>query len=180
MPQTYIKYYWLENYIFNDVHEKFNRDGYLQAFDFFSIIIWKANRAKSNIAKRLLNNNSDLEQSVRDLTNKIFLAPDNKQRLKVLIEDYKFLLPMSSAILTILYPEDFTIYDVRVCAILPEFKGLDNTKDFEKKWIRYSEFVNSVKSYVPQDISLRDKDRFLFGKSIFEQLTLDLKNNFKK
>lgn len=32
---------------------------------------------------------------------------------------------MSSAILSLLYPDNFTIYVVRVCDTLTEFKGLD-------------------------------------------------------
>jgi hypothetical protein len=182
MTIDYIKYYDLEKYVLTDVRKNFARNKYLTAFDFFCIVIWKANRAKTKIAERLIryNKEKDIEKSVYDLTSKIYKAKDDKQKLKVLIDDYKFRLPMSSAILSLLYPDNFTIYDVRVCDTLTDFKGLDNISNFEKLWKRYSEYIESVKKYKPQNLSLRDKDRFLWGKSFYEQLTDDLKKNFKK
>jgi len=50
-----LRYYDLEAYLFEDVHKRFKTEGSIGAFDFFSIVIWKANRAKSRIAKRLLS-----------------------------------------------------------------------------------------------------------------------------
>lgn len=180
MTTHYIKYYDLENYVLTDVRYCFNRNGHLTAFDFFCILILKANRAKTKIFQRLLNYNPDIEQSVKDLTSKKFLATDNKQKLKVLIDDYKFRLPMSSAILSLLYPDNFTIYDVRVCDTLTNFKGLGAIANFENLWLGYKEYIESVKKYEPQNLSLRDKDRLLWGKSFYEQLNNDLKNNFQK
>lgn len=51
MQTEYLKYYDLENYILTDVRANFKANGHLNSFDFFCIIIWKANRAKSKIAK---------------------------------------------------------------------------------------------------------------------------------
>lgn len=182
MTIDYIKYYDLEKYILTDVRKNFNRDKHLNAFDFFCIVIWKANRAKTKVAERLVkyNKEKDIEKSVYDLTGKIYSAKDDKQKLKVLIEDYKFRLPMSSAILSMLYPDNFTIYDVRVCDTLTAFKGLGEISNFEKLWDGYSKYIDSVKNYKPQNLTLRDKDRFFWGKSFYEQLTGDLKRNFKK
>jgi hypothetical protein len=180
MTTDYIKYYDLENYVLTDVRDNFDRDGHLIAFDFFCIVIWKANRAKTKIAQRLLKYNPDIEQSVKGLTSKIFSASDDKQKLKVLIDDYKFRLPMSSAILSLLYPDNFTVYDVRVCDTLTNFKGLDSITNFEKLWLGYTDYIDSVKKYEPQNLSLRDKDRFLWGKSFYEQLNNDLINKFQK
>ncbi len=87
---------------------------------------------------------------------------------------------MSSAILSLLYPDNFTIYDVRVCDTLTNVKGHDATTNFEKLWLGYKNYIDNVKKYEPQNLSLRDKDRFLWGKSFYEQLNRDLKNNFKK
>lgn len=179
METTYIKYSNLENYILTEVRKTFLKLGYLSAFDFFCIIIWKSNRAKSKIANRLLTNNSTLEKSVKDLSNQIFLAKSDKEKLRVLISGFGFRLPISSAILTLLYPDSFTIYDVRVCNTFPHFKGLDQLK-FEKLWVRYYEFIEAVKNYGSQNLSLREKDKLLWGKSFYEQLNKDLKTNFKQ
>lgn len=50
----YLDYYYLEQYLFDVVSARFQTVGTLSAFDFFCIVIWKANRAKSKVAKRLL------------------------------------------------------------------------------------------------------------------------------
>ncbi len=50
----YLKYFDRAHYLFEDVHQRFHTEHSLGAFDFFTIIIWKANRAKSKIALKLL------------------------------------------------------------------------------------------------------------------------------
>jgi len=178
MQTEYLKYYDLEKYILTDVRAKYKAEGYLNSFDFFCIIIWKANRAKSKIAKRLMKMNSNLDQAIKDLTNKIFVAEENKEKLRILLEDYGFRLPMASAILSLLYPNYFTIYDVRVCETFPEYKGLDNLI-FENLWKGYCNYIESVRNYETQNLSLRDKDRLLWGKSFYEQLQKDIKSYFR-
>ena len=77
----YLKYYSLENYLFEDVHNRFHSQGWLDAFDFFSIVIWKANRAKSLTALRLMKiatEKTDLEAIVRSLTASVFKASEHR------------------------------------------------------------------------------------------------------
>ena len=101
-----LRYYDLESYLFVDVHETFHFEGSIGAFDFFSIVIWKANRAKSKIAKRLQKMDPggriDLELIVRDLTSSLFDAASARDRLRILMQTWGFRLPMASAILTVL------------------------------------------------------------------------------
>ena len=52
--RDYLKYFDREQYLFDDVRSRFHDEHSLGAFDFFSIVIWKANRAKSKIARRIL------------------------------------------------------------------------------------------------------------------------------
>lgn len=179
METDYLKFYDLEKYILTDVKDNFSKDGFLNSFDFFCIIIWKANRAKSKIANRLLTFNPDLNEGVKNLTNKIHKATEDKEKLKILIKDFGFRLPMASAILSLLYPDQFTIYDIRVCDTFPNYKGLDDLI-FEKLWVGYRNYIEDVKNYGTQNLSLRDKDRLLWGKSFYEQLNSDLKTKFKK
>lgn len=122
--------------------------------------------------------NSDLEAGIKELTEKIYHAKSDKDKARVLLEEYEFRLPMSSAILGILYPENFTVYDIRVCETLTSFSNLDNLSDFEKKWLGYETYIQAVKNYGPDNFSLRDKDRLLWGKSFYEQLTEDITNRF--
>lgn len=174
----YVAIYDQETYLFETVHNHFHEQGFLSAFDFFCVIIWKANRAKSKIAKRLLAKGHDsLDAAAYDLTKGIFDCASSKDRLQYLW-DSGFYLPMASAILTVLYPNEFSIYDVRVCGELGAFSELGNITRFEKLWPRYLEFLQAVEKAAPPSLPLRDKDRYLWGKSFSNQLTNDIKQKF--
>ena len=54
MTNDYLQYYDLESYLFDTVSQRFHKEGRLNAFDLFSIIVWKAERAKSRLAHRLI------------------------------------------------------------------------------------------------------------------------------
>jgi len=180
MIEDYRKYYHLENYLFSEVNRKYKEQGYIEAFDFFCIIIWKANRSKSKIAKLLLSkNHNNLAEAVKDLTLSLSQVHNNKERLKILISDWKFRLPMASAILSVLYSKDFTIYDMRICDIIGDFEDIQNKTKFDSIWEGYQKYIEAVKKAVNIDISLRDKDRFLWGKSFRDQLINDIVDNFK-
>ena len=177
---NFIKYYDLESYIFVGVNQRFKNDGFLSAFDFFTIIIWKANRAKSKISKRILDRGYDnLYDGVKVLTSDIYKCKEDKKRLECLIKKWGFRLPMSSAILTVLYPEIFTIYDVRVCETLGIKNNLDNITNFDKLWVSYLEYRNKVFDAVEGE-TLRDSDRYLWGKSFYDQLNNDISSGFKR
>jgi hypothetical protein len=177
----YTSYYYLETYLFHEVSPRYHSSNKVSTFDFFCIVIWKANRAKSKVANRLLNQGySDLDSAVAALIEQIGNATDDKSRLKVLISDWGFRLPMASAILTVLYPESFTIYDVRVCNILGDYGDAQYKYNFEDLWNRYAAFVHSVRQRVPEINNLRDKDRYLWGQSFENQLKNDIAHSFKR
>ena len=177
----YIKFYNLENYIFGTVHKKFKKQGYIDAFDFFCIIIWKANRAKSKIAKKLKDKypNKHLKDTVVMLTKEIYNTKKSKDRLYLLLENWKFSLPMASAILSVLYPNEFTLYDIRVCNALNKFHNLRNKVKTESIIDGYFEYLKHIKNIYP-NLSLRDKDRNLWAKSFCKDLKSDIKKEFKK
>ncbi len=188
IPDDYRKFYYLEDYLFNEVRSRFHEQRYLSAEDFFCIVIWKANRAKSKVAERLLSmgkrlstsrEEPDLSKIVEALTAGLANQKDCKERLRCLLCSWGFRLPMASAILTVLYPEDFTVYDGRVCDVLDAFHNLTNLTNFESVWRGYMAFKRRVEEVAPQELSLRDKDRWLWGRSFYEQLKKDIAEEFK-
>ena len=183
----YQKYYLsnLEGYLLKQVCPRFQQLGFLSASEFFCIVIWKANRAKSKIARKLLRESDcgSLDEAVRKLTEDIAQAGSAEARMRVLVEEWKFWLPMASAILTILYPEEFTVYDVRVAGVIDEehqtnLVQLGNRKTFARLWSGYNEYLDWVKKSAPTATSLREKDHHLWGKSFFLQLQKDIRENF--
>jgi hypothetical protein len=179
----YLKYFDRERYLFEDVHQRFHTEHSLGAFDFFTIIIWKANRARSKIALKLLakdpEGRRDLDAICRTLTASLYIAPNHKERLRLLVKDWNFALPMASATLTVCWPEDFTVYDYRVRERLVGFPKLNNSTDFEKVWEGFNEYKAKVSEIAPAELSLRDKDRYLYGKSIALQLNENIRLLFQ-
>ena len=78
----YLQFYDLEAYLLDVVGPRFHAQGHLDAFDFFCIVIWKANRSKSLIARRLLATGAgDLDAAVRRLTEGLAAWPEPRERL---------------------------------------------------------------------------------------------------
>jgi len=183
MQLDFLEYYDLENYLFENVRQRFHREGSLGAFDFFSIVVWKANRSKSKIARRLLQHDTEkreeLDPIARDLTRSLHAAVEPKERLRILIQNWGFKLPMATAILSVLWPDVFSVYDIRVCDQLTRFHKLVNVTTFDTLWNGYQEYLNALKTSVPPQLRLRDQDRFLWGKSVAEQLERDIRRSFR-
>jgi hypothetical protein len=160
-----------EGHLFDVVGPRFRKRGRLNAYDFFLIVRWKANRAISKVAGRLLKKSGpDLEMAVSRLTRQIFTARSAQDRFFVLVRDWGFRLPMASAILTVLYPNDFTVYDVRACDQVKGSHTLAARQNADSLWRGYLEFKRAVERAAPKRISLRDKDRFLWARSRHEDL----------
>jgi hypothetical protein len=164
---SYLHYYNLEEYPFTEVTNAFRDRGYLTPEEFFSIVIWKANRSKGRIKAKLTKGRRDLDTAVKDLTTQIQKAASDEERLRILLsKDWAFGLAMASAVLTVLYPERFTVYDIRVRDQL-------NIKDFagrkDQIELYFKEYLPKVAA-ITEAKALRDKDRYLWGKSAYEDL----------
>lgn len=166
---NYEKFYDLENYLFKDITNFFQSNGYLTGFQFYLILIWKADRAKSYNAQKILDKDKSktFDEGVKILTYKIYEAKSNLDKIKILF-NWKFLIATASAILTVLYPKIFTIYDYKVLEYeeLKIFKKLGNNKETARKYLEFVEVVKKLK--LGKDIhSLRSKDRYLWGRSFY-------------
>jgi hypothetical protein len=162
----YAKYYFLETCLFSEITQSFREKGFLTPEEFFAIVIWKANRTKTKIKKKLIRGGVDLTSSVKSLTQGIQAASSDADKLRLLIEDWHFRLPMATAILTVLYPDRFSVYDVRVREQLgiKDFTGRSDQLD------RYfHDFLPKVQAQ-GRGTTLRDKDCYLWGKSWYEDL----------
>jgi hypothetical protein len=164
--KNFSKYSSLEEYLFNEVNMNFLAKGFLDSEEFFCIVIWKSNRAKSKILKKLLIENQSLDDTVKDITTDISTSADNHGKLAILLNKWHFRLPMASAILTVLYPNEFTIYDYRVCEELDiqDFSGRKSVIDDY-----FNLFLPKVRG-IRSGKSLRENDKYLWGKSFYKDL----------
>lgn len=188
--QNYIKYYWLEDeYLEKEVFSHFKINGYLTPEQFFSILFWKSKRPIKKWVRPHLSN-----EMVKSLTEEIHSKSrrsdgDEKEKLDVLLSQPGFGIAMASAVLSTLYPVDFTVYDYRA----REQLNMDCFKKYRKegKFLRdistvsnnkiikelYWEFVETVQRIADdKKLSLRNCDRYLWGKSWYEDLGKFLKD----
>src|ERR1019366_230493 len=110
----YRDFYHDEEYLLG-VGERFRQTGEIEPADFYMILVWKANRAKNYHRNRLKDKAGTFQAAVSTIASQLFSSTNEKQQLEILLEKWGFALPTASAILTILYPTHFTIYDYRVC-----------------------------------------------------------------
>ena len=116
----------------------------------------------------------DLGEAVESLTREVREAKRNENRLKILMDVNGIGLAMASAILTVLYPDYFTVYDTRVCTQLGRFADLGSRPNSEI-WDGYEEFRRAVREEAvrkgaPESLRLRDMDRWLWTVDVVEQL----------
>lgn len=181
-PVDYLLYQQREEYLFTKVHRRFHTEHSLGAFDLFSIIVWKANRAKSRVASRLQSKQKEsLEAASRRLTSGLWRCADDEERLLVYLRrEWGLGLPMASAILSVCWPERFTIYDYRVCEELEDFESLSSVTHPARLWKGYESFRNAVVAAAPKGLTLRECDRYLWGRSTAEQLKRDVRAGFPR
>jgi len=176
----YNEYYDLDSYLFNKVTTNFHKNHKLTLEEFVCILIWKSNRSRGKIISKIKNRYPDrsLSKAVEELTKEIYEQNSHKERLCFLVGNRKIKetsipLATSSAILTVLYPDYFTVYDIRVCNALGKYHHIGG-RTFESLWRGYEEFRADVMKNAPGK-TLRDKDKWLWGKSFIQDLRKDMK-----
>jgi hypothetical protein len=168
----FLQIYNLEKYLLDSVGSRFRATGRIEPIDFFMMIIWKSNRAKTRIRDKLKTRaNGNFSEAVCKIAYGLSRAKDPKERLGVMMRRWGLRLPMASAILTILYPDDFTVYDIRVCGALGiKYKNMTFS---DRCWEEYESYKALVLDKTPPELVLRDKDRYLFGKSFWQNAMRD-------
>ena len=171
-----LAYYSPEAHLFPALAQSFAKTGQLHPEALYLILDWKAPRARTRHLRRLTGLAGGFENAVSEIASDLRKAVAPDQCLGVLMTKPKwgFLLPTASAILTVLYPETFTIYDRRVCKALGGFDRLANMKWSIELWREYQRFVLAVRSAARPGLSLRDCDRWLWGEDKRRAMLVEL------
>ena len=161
----YKKFYNLDGYLFSEVTENWHQRGYLNPEEFFCITIWKANRSKTWMKNKLLKM-GNLREVIKKITSDIHSSESDREALKILLEKYRFRLPMASAILAVYKPEKFVVYDYRGREILGLKDFAYSKRVIERYFNEYLFLTN--KQAVGK--TAREKDMWLWGKSFYNDL----------
>lgn len=183
---TYEQYYNLENYLFDEVRPRFKNTKLLSPFDFFAIAIWKSNRNKTRLRDGFLDEGR-LEKSSLKIICKTLASFERGARPDEVVESLRKVwgmgIPVASAYLTVLYPEDFTIVDERAIFAfthhpsLTGYYGINKPQDQLQPnpittvngYLRYVEVCKMAR----QDLeisTLREFDKLIWGYSFHEDL----------
>lgn len=160
----YLKYYFLEKYLLGEVHENFHSHGRLTLEEFFAIVIWKSNRSKTKIMTSLRRKRTNIP----DITAKMHDTEDPAEKVKIL-DDIEFVgIPIASAILTICYPDEFTVVHYRAVSTLKAIHK-DVPSHPTTKIREYLAYVEICKKLAKQEnLQLRDFDRALWAKNFYD------------
>jgi hypothetical protein len=169
-----IAFYSPETDIFPAIARSFSDTGALDPMSLYLILDWKSPRARTRHRSRLAGICGSFKEAVSQIAADLHAATGPEQRLELLLTKWGFRLPTASAILTVLYPDIFTVYDVRVCNALHAFHQLGTRKWSHDVWKEYQQFISEVKRAAPQELSLRDCDRWLWGQDKRETLRNEL------
>jgi len=88
----YKKYYDIETYLLSEVGPIFRYSGTLDHKDFYLILVWKANHAKSYAKKRLAAKAGTFAEAVRQIADALHKATNRKQSLEILMRKWGFRL----------------------------------------------------------------------------------------
>lgn len=169
-----IAYYNPETVLFPAVARSFADTGTLDPEVLYLILDWKVPRARTRHRSRLATIAGSFSAAVANITVELRAATGPEQQLQLLLTKWGFRLPTASAILTVLYPDTFTIYDIRVCNTLNAFRQLTDTRWSPTVWREYQRYIVAVRNAAPEGLSLRDCDRWLWGSDKREALRKEL------
>lgn len=169
-----IDFYSPETTVFPTLGDNFAKSGVLDPMALYLILDWKSPRARTRHRDRLIRIAGSFNEAVSRLAAGLHTATDAEQQLGFLLTDWEFKLPTASAILAVLYPETFTVYDIRVCDALGDFHRLGNMNWSPALWQEYQRFLNAVRDAAPQCLTLRDCDRTIWGQNKRDQLLKEL------
>jgi hypothetical protein len=165
---NYIEFYDDEKLLFEKVGPGFRRGVDPSVMHLETLLAWKSDRPGDAHWMRLTKIcGPTMEGAVAALCADIRSAEHHEARLKVLIRKWRFALPTAVTILTVFYPEFFTMYDVRT-------RRQTNTEDWSQRrftpylWKHYCEFKDKIVALAPPGVTLRDADRYVMGKDAYE------------
>lgn len=167
-PQKYIRYYpsELENYLFSHVSDFFKEKGHLTAEDFILIVIWKRKPSGIKVVRGLNASGS----SVKEIMEQVSASTERIEQVNILLGIKHIGIAIASAVLTVCYPERFTVVDYRALNSLKS-KSI-NVKidgDSEHNAEDYLKYVDVCIGLAERHhMTLREFDRSLWGKDYYE------------
>lgn len=163
--KKYLYLYNVEDYLFRVIGPCIRKQGFIGFDDFYQICMWKSARQKQNYLKN--------ENTIENISRKVFIEKDESLRMKQLIELKGVGIPTVSAILTIVFPNKYAVIDARCIQMLNKL-GVKIRKTITmNRWLEYLNIMRGLakeNSFSPRQI---DQVLFSMHREMLE------KNNFQ-
>ncbi len=162
--KKYINLYDQEGHLFNVVGPRIRERGSLTFDEFYDIGMWKSARQKQNYLK-------NQEVDIQKITKEAFAQKDERLKMKQLRKLKGVDIPTASAILTIVFPDQYAVIDVRCVEVLQGEKfdaeikkefGFEIKKSMTlKNWERYLDIMRRLAA--ENGVTPREMDKALFA-----------------
>jgi thermostable 8-oxoguanine DNA glycosylase len=150
----------LEKYLFSTVGPTFAKSGVMSDFDFFAIVTWKSNRSKTKVRK-------GLNRSAEEVMRAVHTKTDDRGRLEKLIEIGGIGIPIASAVLTVCYPDRFTVLDYRAWETLRELGRVTAVRMPTRPEGYFDTYLKACQALAHENsMTLRELDHALWGWSL--------------
>lgn len=134
------------------------KEGFFTMGFLYDILDWKSPRSKKYWSR---NDNA----YVKEVSKKFFLFTDDEDRVVCLRELHGFRVPVASAILTLMDPDNYGVIDTHVWQLLYHY-GLvsekeDGTNLSTGNWLQFLDIIRPLAQQYK--VSVRDIERTLFN-----------------
>ena len=108
-------------------------------------------------------------KSIKEITSDIYRENNRERKVAILTKINGVGIPIASAILSVCYPNDFTISDYRVVSALNRRGNTENLANPSSSIPSYSKYLDlCIEVAKRENVSLRDLDRCLWGYDFYE------------
>lgn len=121
---------------FETVSKRYQKRGYLKWEEFFNIGLWKTRRQRKRYKDKFNRDN------IERITGNAIKATKETQKVKLLLELKGVGIPVSSAILTAIYPTQYCVIDFRAWRALEWYQRKVNLNSYRD----YCDFLDSYDS----------------------------------
>jgi len=170
--KKYIALYDVEKYLFEVVGPRTKKVGYMTFDDFYKICIWKSVRQKQRYIKN--------KTKIKAITKEAFSKQDEKEKIKILCDKLEGVgIPTASAILTVVFPEQYAMIDVRCISIIREKLKIEINKYISvNTWLEYLKVMRKISK--KNKITPRELDMAFFAMHKESLEAKNYKNLYKK
>ena len=151
--QRLIEEYDTEKIIFTEIGPRARKNCVLNFDDFYKICMWKSRRQKNRYLKN--------KNKVENISRKAFLTSDETKKIELLCGLDGVGIPTASAILTVLYPENYSIIDIRCIETLNHLGYKMKNVMTVNNWLKYLEIMRDLAK--ENNVTTRDLDKALFA-----------------